>query len=384
MPMIVPKQEDIMPIKAVYKSGMRLGFTIIELLIVITIIGILTGLLLPAVQAARETARKTQCQNNIRQLALALQGYHTCCRAFPPAINLPAGEIEATTTKWKENWVITILPYMDQKPLHDQFDLSKPISDPANRIPRGQKLPFMLCPSDTGSDVLYGNAIEGDNWARGNYAANGSIAENELGTLTPPPQGVPQGYAQNGINWPLPWVRGVMGSNASLKSDDIKDGLSNTILLAEVRIGVNSVDRRGTWAMGSAGASSLFGHGVGKKVGPNVDFPDNLLGAAAIQTAAGGPDELMSEGMPCWDGDGSTKATMRSQHEGGVFTGFCDGSVHWLNNHIDHGDNPDIPGTEQAKRSKTPNPNPPTANDYHVWERLNCSADGFPVDGAAF
>ena len=136
--------------------------------------------------------------------------------------------------------------------------------------------------------------------------------------------------------------------------------------------------------MGSAGASSLFGHCVGKQVGPNVAFPDNLLGAAAIQAAAGGEAALLEEGMPCWDGDGSTKATMRSQHTGGVFTCFCDGSVHWLNNNIDHGNNPDIPGTEQAKRSNTPNPNPPTAADYHVWERLNCSADGFPVDQSAF
>jgi type II secretory pathway pseudopilin PulG len=354
------------------------------LLIVITIIGILIGLLLPAVQAAREAARKTQCQSNLRQLGLALQAYHASCRAFPPAINLPAGEIEATTTKWKENWIITILPFIEQQPLHDQFDLTKPISDPANRTPRGQKLPWVLCPTDTGSDVFYSNALEGDNWARGNYAANGALAENELGTLTNPPPGVPPGYAQNGVSWSLPWVRGVMGGNASLRSDDIKDGLSNTILLAEVRIGVNSIDRRGTWAMGSAGASSLFGHCVGKQVGPNVAFPDNLLGAAAIQTAAGGEAALLEAGMPCWDGDGSTKATMRSQHTGGVFACFCDGSVHWLNNTIDHGNNPDIPGTEQAKRSNTPNPNRPTADDYHVWERLNCSADGFPVDQSAF
>jgi prepilin-type N-terminal cleavage/methylation domain-containing protein len=362
----------------------RRGFTIIELLIVITIIGILIGLLLPAIQAAREAARKAQCQNNLRQLGLALQNYHASCRLFPPAINLPANEFEATTNKWKENWVITLLPYMEQNPLHDQFDLTKPISDPANRIPRGQKLPFMLCPTDTGSDVLYGNASEGDNWARGNYAANGSIAENELGTLTLPPPGVAPSYTQNGINWGLPWVRGVMGCNASLRAADIKDGLSNTILLAEIRIGVSALDRRGTWAMGSAGASSLFGHGMGKNMGPNVNFPDNLLGCKALQDSAGGPGELASQGMSCWDGDGSTKATMRSQHAGGVFTCFCDASVHWLSNNIDHGTNGEIPGTEQAKRSDTPNPDPPSASDYHVWERLNCSADGFPVDGSAF
>jgi len=361
------------------------GFTIIELLIVITIVGILMGLLLPAVQAAREAARKTQCQNNLRQLGLALQNYHSLCGAFPPAINLPAGEIEATTTKWKENWVITILPFMDNQPLHNEFDLTKPISDPVNRIPRGQKLSFMLCPSDTGSDVLYSNGIEGENWARGNYAANGSIANNELGTLTLPPPGVPASYAQNGVNWALPWVPGVMGCNGSLRAADIKDGLSNTVLLGEIRIGVSTLDRRGTWAMGSAGASSLFGHGVGRDMGPNVSFPDNLLGCKALQDSMGGRGALWSECMACWEGEGSSKAAMRSQHAGGVFTCFCDGSVHWLSNNIDHGSNREIPGTRQAQDpDNNANPNPPTANDYHVWERLNCSADGFPVDGTAF
>jgi hypothetical protein len=176
-----------------------------------------------------------------------------------------------------------------------------------------------------------------------------------------------------------------MGCNASLRAADIRDGLSNTILLAEIRIGVNAIDRRGTWAMATAGASSLFGHGVGRNMGPNTTFPDHLLGAAALQAAAGGEDELASEGMPCYDGEGNSKATMRSQHAGGVFTCFCDASVHWLSNSIDHGTNGEIPGTRQAQEpDNNANPNPPKASDYHVWERLNCSADGFPIDGSAF
>ena len=117
-----------------------------------------------------------------------VQSYHTGCGAFPPAINLPAGEIEATTSKWKENWVITILPMMDQQPLHDRFDLGKPISDPANRIPRGQKLPLMLCPTDTGSDVLYDNALEGDNW-RGAITRPTGAGRERVGNADRPPAG---------------------------------------------------------------------------------------------------------------------------------------------------------------------------------------------------
>ncbi len=112
----------------------RVGFTLIELLVVITIIGILIALLLPAVQEAREAARRVQCSNNIKQLGLACLHYHNTQQIFPPAMFVPSSP--NTTTQWGPNWVIMILPYCEQTALYNSFNLKAPISDSTNAIPR--------------------------------------------------------------------------------------------------------------------------------------------------------------------------------------------------------------------------------------------------------
>jgi prepilin-type N-terminal cleavage/methylation domain-containing protein/prepilin-type processing-associated H-X9-DG protein len=345
----------------VMRSARRLaggkGFTLVELLVVITIIGILIALLLPAVQSAREAARRLQCQNNIKQLGLALHNYHAVAKAFPPAMNIPAGEDPATTAKWKENWVITILPNVEQDALRHSFDLTKPISDSANRTARGTRLACMLCPTDGNQKVLYSRANEGDNWGRGNYAANGSLDQiNGAGAAGP----------RAGI-WTSPLRRGVMGCNASVSIDEISDGTSNTILLEELRVGLFSGDRRGTWAMGACGASSVFGHGV-TDPGPNNCSPmGDALAECGDIIAAIGQATLNQECMGCDAGGVSMQATARSQHTGGVNICLCDGSVRFLSDYVE----------KATKWSTDP-------NDFKVWERLNASADGMTLDGSAF
>jgi prepilin-type N-terminal cleavage/methylation domain-containing protein len=254
------------------------GFTLVELLVVITIIGILISLLLPAVQAAREAARRLQCQNNLKQLGLSLQNYHATCRAFPPSMVIPAGEAPQSTTRWMQSWVITILPYIEQQALYNSFNLGLPISDASNRTPRGTQLSFMLCPSDSGKNTLFSRTNEGDNWARGNYGANGSI-EQLSGSLNGPASS----------EWAKGYKRGVMGCNASVSIDEIRDGTSNTILLGELRIGLVAGDRRGTWAMAAAGASSLWGHSSTDEFGPNCcnTAADDLSECSELQTALG-------------------------------------------------------------------------------------------------
>ena len=162
------------------------GFTLVELLVVIAIIGILVALLLPAVQAAREAARRMQCSNNLKQLALGLHNYHDTNKIFPPglqfhpgAINLTTGQGIRTSAGYGPNWVILTLPYAEQQALHDRFDLTVEISHANNRDPRGIDLDVMVCPTDLrrkhfeGGLTSSGSAIpEGDNWARGNYAVN--------------------------------------------------------------------------------------------------------------------------------------------------------------------------------------------------------------------
>jgi prepilin-type processing-associated H-X9-DG protein len=257
----------------------------------------------------------------------------------------PSGQSAATSSQFQTNWVIAILPYLDQLTLYRSFNFKKFISDPTNRVARGTPLAAMLCPSDIGQSNLYATDADGDNWARGNYAANSSLS----------------------YDWTVTW-RGVMGNGVALTLDQILDGASNTVLVGEVRVGLASIDRRGIWAMGAAGASSLWAHGSDDDIGPNHcgGSADNILGCSALMSAVGA-GLLNRECMTCCESCPSNQATMRSRHAGGVQCCFVDGSVHFIGDYIDHATSWTI-----------------NLQDFHTWERLNASADGFQIDYTQF
>ena len=259
-----------------YRANRR-AFTLVELLVVITIIGILIGLLLPAVNSARESAHKVQCASNCKQLALALLSYHTAFGMFPPSSvwrnngNLDSSQIDNqsgnTPNRW-ENWAIIILPQLDNANLRQTFvtdavgNIIQPIGGTATGtgpggnaqsdvLARGTVLPFMLCPSDPynrkpfmGSSDGQTNQM-GDGWARGNYGVNGGLGFMDY-------TGETADAGANPSNWRGPNICGVMGANLSLRIDDIKDGASNTIMLGEIRAGLTPFDPRGIWAMSGA------------------------------------------------------------------------------------------------------------------------------------
>ena len=132
------------------KKSNALGFTLVELLVVIAIIGILIGLLLPAINAAREAGRRAQCCNNEKQLGLALLAYHDSLGSFPPGVTLTEAQLPPWTTEsWGPNWVIRILPFMEENSLYDSFKITQPISSVANAVPRATVVHTMLCPSDS-------------------------------------------------------------------------------------------------------------------------------------------------------------------------------------------------------------------------------------------
>ena len=287
------------------KSNLRRsGFTLIELLVVIAIIAILMTLLLPAVQAIRESANSLSCKNRLKQLALACSNYEATYKKLPSGMQFDPGQNVTTSDRFRKNWVILILPQMEAQNVADSFDLDKRfVSDPANKTARGTTLKFMQCPSDAYHDREF--VGDGGNWARSNYAANGGLGHAH------------QTVGRSSYGWTNFLRKGVMACNISTDLGKItnQDGTSNTIMLGELRTGISDRDRRGCWAMGTAGASMLFAHGHnGDANGPN---PCNY-NSDDIEGCRDMPREVTKEEcMTCWPSCGSHQATLRSHHSAG-------------------------------------------------------------------
>ena len=138
-------------------QGFTGGFTLVELLVVIAIIGVLVALLLPAVQAAREAARRTECMNRLRQIALACQNHHDAKRAFPGSS--AADYVQPQTNPPKLTgfgYIPQILPYVEMQSLRNLVDLKKQWSDPVNDAAEATSLPSFRCPSKTGGEPTFG------------------------------------------------------------------------------------------------------------------------------------------------------------------------------------------------------------------------------------
>jgi prepilin-type N-terminal cleavage/methylation domain-containing protein len=343
------------------------GFTLVELLVVIAIIGILIALLLPAVQAAREAARRAQCSNNLKQVALGLHNYESANKFFPPSANFGSANPEVETVHYA-NWIVLILPYIEQQALYSQFKLNVPTTDPVHRDARGRTIPTLVCPSDPNSREFntFRSTAEGDNWARGNYGANGSLGAYSTTWWA--------AAGPNAPRWTSPWHRGVMGANASIRIGDINDGTTNTILVAELRAGLSGDDRRGVWALSGPGSSSLWLHGSDDCLGPNdcSGASDNIMGCDLI-IAGVGAATLQRECMTCCNGCSSSQGNTRSKHPGGVQVGLADGSVRFLSEYI-----------EKTQGLWDLDPAVLNEGNFKVWQRLNASSDSLAIDNSKF
>jgi prepilin-type N-terminal cleavage/methylation domain-containing protein/prepilin-type processing-associated H-X9-DG protein len=316
----------------------RRGFTLVELLVVIAIIGILIALLLPAVQAARESARRNQCINNLKQLALAVHNFHDTNRMLPVS-NRPLG----LTSAPRIGWAINALPFMEQQALYQQYDQTQTWS--STTLGKGQNVPNQTlcgtvlavfhCPSAPLPDKrLDSEPQNAPSWA--GFAAttdySPTIAVDNrlvtLGLVDPYPAPIP------GSTWF--GAPGMMAQNSKARMDDVVDGLSNTILFAE-----------------SAGRPMLYQNG--KQVGnlpthvvngggwmrPASDFSvdgssydgSTIPGPCALN-CTNGDDEggPASQPYPYYVTQGTGEAY--AFHAGGANFAFGDGSVKFLNQSI--------------------------------------------------
>jgi len=223
-------------------SKPQTGFTLVELLVVIAIIGILVALLLPAIQAAREAARRMQCTNNLKQMGLALQNYHSARNHFPPGALVTAGALDSGTGVYaptKTGWSIEILPYMEDQNLYSLLDPEETIYHNNNQLLRESVNEAHACPSDLEQELLVPQSGDAGGWKFQKRFRTGSYRANA-------------GRVNGGATWylaesldkvPYEW-RGPMHmvGDLKLRNDDIisleteamrniEDGTSNTLMV---------------------------------------------------------------------------------------------------------------------------------------------------------
>ena len=341
----------------------RPGFTIVELLVAVAIIGILIALILPAVQASRETARLKQCQNHLKQIGVALHNYHASHRAFPPAViwsgppgeplgmgQLPVGPMDrvamgiaphSEADRVYANWALLLLPHFEQANLAEGYDYGLPVDDDVNAEVRRMNVSLMQCPTDVYNDVPYERALlagtEEHTYARGNYGLNfGPNRGCFMFEMT-----CEEGFFTDSDDLENDalrvWGSGLGGVNVSFRFRDFPSGTSQMVAIDELRAGIDPLDPRGVWALGMAGSSITVRHGKFnlRGTGPvNTLSPaaDDIISCADLE----GMYDLVALGMPCQTNDipANHQATARSMHEDGVNVLMLDGSVHFVNENI--------------------------------------------------
>jgi prepilin-type N-terminal cleavage/methylation domain-containing protein len=325
----------------------RRAFTLVELLVVIAIIGVLVALLLPAIQAAREAARRTECTNHLKQFGVAMHNHITAHLSFPPGV--PNGVIQSKlwitggtqTGAYCQgpNWLANILDTMEDAqlfsyliPCMEQYysfcddcehnDQALVASPPIGNT----TMPYMICPSADRCDQLL-NIYNLENLSKGNYAACWG-AEDYMSFTDPLKAGIfgvvdLQRHIPNDKNpaclgtWKMGWGKGT-------KPKDITDGLSKTMMCSEVIGWDSSFDDRGVWASNAMGSSVYVARQT-----PNSSEKDNIpMCDSAI------PD---GDALKCAQNraDGKVWAAARSRHPGGVEVLNADGSVHFQSNDVE-------------------------------------------------
>ncbi|MCA8983753.1 MAG: DUF1559 domain-containing protein [Planctomycetaceae bacterium] len=303
------------------------GFTLIELLVVIAIIAILVALLLPAVQQAREAARRTSCKNNLKQIGLAMHNYESTYRTLPG--------INSAVSQHNFSPQSKILPFCDQANLQNLIDFNAPLTlgsagsqyiNPVQQAAAQTVIPFFMCPSDPVDPlVIDDNGL----WAPLSYMVNAGTGENT-------PGGVQQYKLQNPND-------GLFWYTSSSKLASITDGLTNTLLTAEAPIG-NGLQTSISPVKANEIKQTMI------SVGGSSQVTDALCQGYTAYSGKRGRQWIRGNAMNCTfnthhqpnqmvvdcvsNGMGFVKAG--SWHKGGAQAGMCDGSVRFISENIDH------------------------------------------------
>lgn len=302
------------------QSLSRRAFTLVELLVAIAIIGVLVALLLPAVQAAREAARRMKCVANEKQIVLALHNYHDIHKQFP--INV-SSHPDYTRTAKQGSWHSAILPFIEQQALFNRIDVNLPIGDIDNRNTNTDvaqtPVKIFLCPSDdTKGGVMIGTRyVPGTPWGVTNYMASmGSIwKQGDVACWHDWPYGRGAGGDGNvnGNNGFLcNFLPGLTEARWNTRMTDIEDGTSNTFAIGEI---VPQWRAHCAWFWFASMS--------------NCGCPMNYQSAAI--KASNGSRTLRSDWLVGWQNNYG----FYSQHPGGVNFGFADGSVKFVPQNID-------------------------------------------------
>ena len=361
--------ENISPSRRRRSASSRLAFTLVELLVVIAIIGILVSLLLPAVQAAREAARRMQCQNNLKQITLALHNYHDLHDSMPTSMTGSDQYADGTAGSGFHSWMARILPQIEQAALHERIHFEMPLADRTDYSFDSEYLaysidpthvdaplvasliPTYLCPSDPESKI---QQSVGTPSAPSSYAAN---------------IGWPRQSTGPGVSTPVEKQNGVIGLlNPSLSDTwqqprvrfaDITDGLSNTMAVAERVIatvyevpgdfGLASISSTTPISMRSYCGGSAKGRSLDRWVTycESVSLADSNYSLSHGHIWMSGWTFAANHFMPVipinqrnchvygGEDDGMNLVTPSSHHEGGMQVSMADGSVRFMTESID-------------------------------------------------
>ena len=289
------------------KSKRRGGFTLVELLVVIAIIGTLVALMLPAVQQARESARKSQCANNLKQIGLGMHAYLGTFKSFPPGyVSQVLADHDDGGPGWA--WGAMIMPYIEEAGLHDQIQYDKSLRGPEAETVRLTSVPLFICPTDSNFQSIIDIQSKSSSIVICKMAAGSYVAS--AGTVRPTCK-----LCRDRFD-------GVFGRNRSIEPRELTDGLSKTIAVGE---------RSTHWSN-----ATIWGVVPNSRVWDNQQPGLYAAGPAfVLGTTFHEGFNIETSTEMAHESEGTFAESFGSEHVGGAFFLFCDAGVRFVWDYTD-------------------------------------------------